>query len=44
MKLENRFLADWLPLAFRPDLAPPCVLATAYAPEISSQKSISSGC
>jgi len=39
MKLKNRFHADWLPFAFRPDLDPLLALDMAYAPEISSQKS-----
>jgi hypothetical protein len=43
MKLKNRFHAGWLSFAFRPDLAPLFVLATAYAPEINSQKSTLSG-
>ena len=40
MKLKNRLHAGWLFFAFRPDLDPPFVLATAYAPEMIYQKEV----
>jgi hypothetical protein len=43
MKLKNRFHAGWLSFAFRLDLDPLLVLATAYVLEISSQNSTPTG-
>jgi hypothetical protein len=42
-KLKNRFHAGWLSFAFRLDLDPLLALATAYALEITGQKSILTG-